>query len=66
MGVDRGVGVERGVEQGVDPADNNPEGRLNRWLSKFSFSSGTEKKIAHIKNVFIPYFLSSNLSNCYF
>lgn len=36
------IGVERGVDLGVDPADRSPAGLVNLWLSIFSFPSGTE------------------------
>lgn len=39
------IGVDRGVDLGVDPADNRPAGLVNLWLKTFSFPSGTEKTI---------------------
>lgn len=35
------IGVDRGVDLGVDPADKRPTGLVNLWLRIFSFPSGT-------------------------
>lgn len=35
------IGVDRGVDLGVDPADSRPIGLVNLWLNIFSFPSGT-------------------------
>lgn len=35
------TGVVRGVDRGVEVADNNPLGRVSIRLIRFSFSSGT-------------------------
>lgn len=37
------IGVDRGVDLGVEPADNSPTGLVNLWLITFSLPSGTVK-----------------------
>ncbi len=55
------TGVVRGVDRGVEFVDNNPLGRVSIRLIRFSFSSGTVKRIKKLKN---KIFLNKNLF-CY-
>lgn len=38
------IGVDRGVDLGVDPADRRPAGLVSLWLNTFSFPSGTKNQ----------------------
>lgn len=42
------TGVVRGVDRGVEFVDNNPLGRVSIRLIRFSFSSGTVKRIKNV------------------